>query len=357
MSDRLAQYVFQGKWADFSAVLKYWMDSSRDFNAFVDTNKDKIRGKVKGCQNADKLSDVKSELEVAFFLLWHNDVRRLEYERYKKKRDGEVQPGPEFTVGCTDGSTFNMEVKHIRITDIEKRFLEWKCSFPKFLTGIRSPLALSVSLLRDDDFYSSEEWEEWLKELMCRTCEIQQFIRRTIPKAEQALGPDENQRYSVPGFAGGVEFELRRPTGKPGDDLSWYGFKEYPSIRTGIEYRKFGDVVLASLHQLVAGTINVLAILSDREADSNLDLEEAMGSLFEMALNGNDRWFQAKKRLDGSADFLKKVKRLSGVLFMGAWEPLARGHALTHPWYELWCNPDAEHPVPARIEDLLRSLR
>ena len=139
--------------------------------------------------------------------------------------------------------------------------------------------------------------------------------------------------------------------------MSWYAFQEYPSLQTGREYRKFGDVILAGLHQLVTGTLNVLTILSDRGADSSLDFDKAMQSLFEMALNGNDRWFQAKKSVDGSADFLKKVKRLSGVLFMGAWEPLARGHALTHPWYELWCNPDAEHPVPARIEDLLRSLR
>lgn len=94
--DKLVQYKFdQGDL--YPPTFLRWVKSSKRFESFVETYKDKIRKKLKDTQKdpqpGEKLKDVLFELEIAY-LLCKTTRFAVEYEKHRKKKG----PNPDFTV-------------------------------------------------------------------------------------------------------------------------------------------------------------------------------------------------------------------------------------------------------------------
>ena len=86
------------------------MEGSLRFTAFVDTNRDKIRKKIRVNREPESLLDLQGELEVAYCLL--NDRRlAVVYEPYASVK----RRGPDFAVTYRTNLVFNIEVSRVRI--------------------------------------------------------------------------------------------------------------------------------------------------------------------------------------------------------------------------------------------------
>ncbi|MEO8540254.1 MAG: hypothetical protein ABI577_10980 [bacterium] len=106
--ERLVRYLLDGGEDDpLAGELLAWLAGSARFRTFADTNRDKIRKKLRGASDADARRDVRAELRVAERLLADRRVG-LAFEAY-----GSGRPGPDFTV-TLGGDRFNLEVTRLR---------------------------------------------------------------------------------------------------------------------------------------------------------------------------------------------------------------------------------------------------
>lgn len=124
----LIAYVFEQQPHLLSVTLLRWMEASSRFTAFVDTYRDKIRKKVRLTREPENALDLRSELEVAYYLL--NDRRlAVAYEPYAsvKKR------GPDFAVTYRTNLIFNIEVTRIRAEESEANGLVLARNEERFL--------------------------------------------------------------------------------------------------------------------------------------------------------------------------------------------------------------------------------
>ncbi len=90
------------------ADMPAWLATSPRFRAFVETNRDKIRKKLRGATSTDARLDVRAELQVAALLLADRRIA-LAFEAY-----GAGRRGPDFTVTFRAGRAFNVEVTRRR---------------------------------------------------------------------------------------------------------------------------------------------------------------------------------------------------------------------------------------------------
>jgi hypothetical protein len=106
----LIAYVFEGQPHLLSDALAQWVEASSRFTVFVETNRDKIRKKVRVTREPESALDLRSELELAYRLL---DDRRLAvaYEPYASAK----RRGPDFAVTYRANLEFNIEVARIRV--------------------------------------------------------------------------------------------------------------------------------------------------------------------------------------------------------------------------------------------------
>ena len=85
-----------------------WLVGSARFRAFAETNRDKVRKKIRGAADPDSLRDVRAELHTARLLLADRRIE-LAFEAY-----GSGKTGPDFTITFRDTRSFNMEVTRLR---------------------------------------------------------------------------------------------------------------------------------------------------------------------------------------------------------------------------------------------------
>jgi len=108
MVERLALYLFDGVTDPLAGEVAGWLAGSNRFRAFVETNRDKIRKKLRGAADMEARRDVRAELRVAHLLLADRRIE-LAFEAY-----GSTKRGPDFTVTFRGERSFNLEVTRPR---------------------------------------------------------------------------------------------------------------------------------------------------------------------------------------------------------------------------------------------------
>ena len=107
--ERLAHYLFDRVPADpLADEVAGWLAGSNRFRAFAETNRDKIRKKLRGAVDVEARRDVRAELRVAHLLLADRRIE-LAFEAY-----GSTKRGPDFTVTFRGERSFNLEVTRPR---------------------------------------------------------------------------------------------------------------------------------------------------------------------------------------------------------------------------------------------------
>jgi hypothetical protein len=114
--DDLLIYIFEGNSHALAAEFAAWVEASARFKLFAETYRDKIRKKLRGIRDEEGIRDLQVELEIAYLLLGE---RRFTIE-YEKGGVGK-QRGPDFCVTYKTHMPFNVEVKHIRLSEHERR--------------------------------------------------------------------------------------------------------------------------------------------------------------------------------------------------------------------------------------------
>jgi hypothetical protein len=107
--ERLVAYLVDGPRSDPAlADLPAWLAAAPRFRSFAETNRDKIRKKLRNATDGPARLDVRAELHVAALLLAD---RRFEvaFEAY-----GAGRRGPDFTATFRAGRPFNVEVTRRR---------------------------------------------------------------------------------------------------------------------------------------------------------------------------------------------------------------------------------------------------
>ena len=109
LAERLAQDLFdRDPRSPMANELLGWLTGSQRFRAFAESNRDKVRKKLRSAADADALRDVRAELLVARLLLADRRIE-LAFEAY-----GSGKVGPDFTATYRGMRTFNLEVTRLR---------------------------------------------------------------------------------------------------------------------------------------------------------------------------------------------------------------------------------------------------
>jgi hypothetical protein len=111
LTDELLTYLFDGQPHLLRASIAAWLASSRRFNTFADTFRDKIRKKLRVTQDPETLLDLQLELETAYLLLQERPFSVV----YEPQQCGQGRC-PDFAVSYTTSLTFMVEVTRMRAT-------------------------------------------------------------------------------------------------------------------------------------------------------------------------------------------------------------------------------------------------
>jgi hypothetical protein len=110
--DRLVAALFDvGDLAPATALapeVRGWLEASSRFRVFAETNRDKIRKKLRSAADADASRDVRAEL-LASYLLVADRRFEVAFEAY-----GAGRRGPDLTTAFRTNQRFNLEVTRVR---------------------------------------------------------------------------------------------------------------------------------------------------------------------------------------------------------------------------------------------------
>jgi hypothetical protein len=110
--ERLVAYLVDGQRPDPAlADLPAWLTATPGFRSFVETNRDKIRKKLRHATDAPARLDVRAELRAAALLLADRRFQ-LAFEAY-----GAGHRGPDFTGTFRAGRSFNVEITRRRTVE------------------------------------------------------------------------------------------------------------------------------------------------------------------------------------------------------------------------------------------------
>ncbi len=325
-ADRLAQYIF-GQDEITSPTVSNWIESSTRFAKFVDDFREKIRNKIKNAKKdkdnpIESLKDVLFELEIGYLLCKTPRFSSVEYEQSKK--------GPDYAITVDPDIVFNMEVKRIRPGESHQAlFDQWKSEIKREIQKIESPLACDMKFCNDGDPMN------FAQRLKGQTPSIISFINNKLPDVEVAILKGTKQVISLPvqNFENEFMLNFRQPP---------YSTKtlvvevcESPMFRNEKAYRKFDDLCVSVLKQVgEKKMINILVVNTDSKTHDFLSLIFSL-SFFKETM-------QDKK--------ITNSDLLSGVLFKGAWIRVGG-----YPNY-LWCNGEADFPIPESIKEDLQKM-
>jgi hypothetical protein len=158
--DELLIYIFEGKPHILASQLATWLSASRRFAAFVQTNRDKIRKKVRVTADPESILDLQLELATAY---WLHQERTLNVV-YEPEGHGRTRT-PDFAVTFTTSTTFMVEVTRFRTPTVatadepantlSTRLVDTICSklgqlLPQrsnvILVGVETPILTQVDL-------------------------------------------------------------------------------------------------------------------------------------------------------------------------------------------------------------------
>ena len=316
----------------------YSINSSARFRNFVYEHRDKIRKKIREANSAkEDIVDVLAELEMAYLLLQIDRFTDVAYELY-----GKDEPNPDLKVtNKPPEKDFNVEVKRIRMTDLERGFDAWRRDICQQVEAVPSGLGFSMTI------HNSDESKEFVDQLEEKKTDILLRIKKTIEVAKRDIPAGTHKQYAVPGFEGKVTFQPSNETeGLPANRTVPFG-EVFPVFGTAKEHTKFGDIICnpRNLNQMRPGEINILAITTDSGIDSISDrLNQAMRSI----TSQDDKFFE-KHGFKDAIDFYEKFHRVSGVLFRSTWV----GDGCRNP---LWINTTAESAIPQDVANALQDM-
>lgn len=354
-ASELMNYLFKDGSHPLIPRFTHWLNSSTGFWTSVDDdrNRNKIRSKItRASGDREILTDVQSELEIAFLLLQQGCLAGLEYEKY----GAEAERNPDLTATLESGVTFNVEVKRIRVSPLQRRFEDWEEHIRRAVHGTNSPLALKILITNRQELML--EWEtDLLDRLEEKESDIIKYILSILAAEEQCIETGQVLEYSVPDFEQELTLAFTKPSRKPLLRTSWYGVskpvfyaKDYQ--KQG-EYRKFGDAICAAIRQLRPNEINVVVITSASETHDATDLEEAIDRLWQQAQKEKDNFFKAKD-FKRTSDFIRQFDQLSCVVFKSSFIKCSRNDEIPNI---LWSNKRAHHHLPEHIGEILRQMR
>lgn len=107
-------YLFDSKPHILLPTLAQWMSESSRFALFMETNRDKIRKKIRTLPDTESAYDLQAELQTAYWLLGEKRFV-LGYEPYGKG----TGRGPDFAVTFKTNLIFNVEVTRLRFSSQE----------------------------------------------------------------------------------------------------------------------------------------------------------------------------------------------------------------------------------------------
>jgi hypothetical protein len=311
----------------------HWVESAKRFKDFAERYEDKIERKFIDAQKDrepdEKLKDVLFEIEIAYLMLKTGRFS-VEYEVHGEK-------GPDFTVTHETGIVFNVEVKRIRKTCEEKRLEAWRGQVAREVRAVPSTLAVTVNIgLHIDELSPLRELLDRLEE---KKSTVIKYIVKTIHAEEENVPVDRRMRYPVPSFRREeVELIFSKPSRKPASTHTTFNGGIFPAFITRKEWEKFKDRVFPKNDQRIPGMINILAISTDSTTHGEDALAEEIEEDF-------------KERVAGG-NATEQMKKLSGILFRAALEPLCVGER----YNMLWCNEIAYCPIPKDIGEVLKRM-
>ena len=107
--ERLVAYLVDGPWPDpVLADLPAWLAAAAGFRSFAETNRDKIRKKLRHATDGPARLDVRAELRVAALMLADRRFQ-IAFEAY-----GAGRRGPDLTATFRAGRPFNVEITRRR---------------------------------------------------------------------------------------------------------------------------------------------------------------------------------------------------------------------------------------------------
>jgi hypothetical protein len=112
---------------------------------------------------------------------------------------------------------------------------------------------------------------------------------------------------------------------------------------------KLVNMLCDKLGQLPPSISNVIFLMTEEMIYSATDLQASLSFLRERAIQKDDAFF-ARRNLNSARDFYRQQLRLSAVLIYTP-QPASPTLPIT-----LWLNPQTKHPLPANVQNLLRSL-
>lgn len=334
--NELVSYIFDRRSHNLSEILRGWFATCERFEIFAYHYKDKIRKKVRGARTDERLEDLRFELEVPYLLLLDSRFE-VEYEKYG--------PSPDFSATFEDRTNLNVEVKRVREAKAGGRFDKCMDEIIRRIELIPSKLAFWLDAPGLESKLDLVDRLEGSKE------GIVSFIAERIRSEEEQITPDSPREYLIPGFEGELILALTRPVNKPNPGTSYHGGTR-PIFYTQNEYRKFGDVILESLRQLMPGMINVLFVGSNSSTHEDREIPMAIDSI-NRNLRRREEDFFSGRRFTDKQDFLRQSTKLSGILFRSIW---VSSSAQDKNRNFLWLNAGAEHPIPEEICKYLRRM-
>ena len=109
---------------------------------------------------------------------------------------------------------------------------------------------------------------------------------------------------------------------------------------------RFSDMLCSKLGQLLPQRSNLVLVGAEALSLAQTDIQAVMLRLQQRA-EGNDASVVQRYGFRDRADFFRHYQRLSGLLVRGG-TPLQAGDPVV-----LWINPQAIHPLPAKVRTAL----
>lgn len=316
----------------FAKILTRWATECPRFRSFVERNQQKIDRKFRHSETAEDKFDVLTELDTVrrFLALDHFDV---EYEPYGKK-------GADLRVS-REGTSFDAEVKRIREVAAMERYSHCIGKLVETARQIPSAMGVQFSCFVDAGPEFAFTVEQHLDSLV-RECDA--LIR------DCSLSDGKSQSYcfeAVPELRITISHVPEKAADTPTANFGGVT----PILFTQNESFKFTDLVLGCFRQFTSNFGNVLIVHCHSTTHWAKELPMAICEIDRLAQEGDEEFFR-KKKLEGIADYLKKLTLLSAVVVV-----TGRGRVpAVNPQNLVWLNPKSAKPLDKVTTDALQQM-
>jgi hypothetical protein len=330
----LVTYVIETDPWKQRAWLEYLCEMNGRFCDFLGVNREKIRKKYRSSsESADKQDDVSSELLFAHMFLL-DDRFCLVYEPDAHKRGRST----DYHIIYKKEFTFGLEVKRLRVLDVQARLSRWRERVGIALEETLSPHAFQIDFIATPSVGTLVHNEKAIIEF-CREKIMQQPDR--LPSVLE---------WIIPGMQGAAKFTLIPVP----DNSSRYagdydGFT--PVLSTGKEPMKFREIIANTLGQIRNDQANILCIHGNSPTHTARDLNQAM----KLIMDPNHfaslaRTRHAREIWPDHDQFLEHLKCLNAVVLCG-WCRIG-----VNPPNPVWIQPRPYVTIPKPVYDYVGQM-